>query len=407
MQKVSMTAGAIIALVASLLAIPIISRGLSPEKLSIATVSILAHGLFGIADFFRPILVRNISDNEEFATYGNLFLPNLVIGLSLSAGSAVISLFVHESYLYLGLSISFSLLLFSLYTPLWGTMDGNFQMGTAYLVRSLSVAMLYGLIAIGAVFDLDYMNYGAISISNLATLIIFWLFARKYIRKGKFNAGIGYIRQASYLFVQNVFKLINDFGDRVFASAYLPGAYVGGYNLLSDLSARVNFPAQLASSYYYPVICREPQKASLLLWSGVVFSTFLFAICVTIYAFGVEIFVWYLGEGRRHIFPIFCGLLACFSNYSLSFFGQSVARSLSLDRSLSLSFGASAVLGLSYSLINMHDMNIYRVMIIALLMKSSSVFMLLGLLRRFPAQSICGLIVSLFSFSFVINIYIR
>lgn len=389
MQKSKIILGVVLATLAALLSFPVLSRHWSDEKLVVATVAILAHGMFGVIDIFRPIIVRRIIESKGFATLPNVILPSSVFGVIIAtivATSGII--FIGEPYRLLILSVSISLILFCFYSPFWACMESVLKTGDAYLIRSCSVAVLYGAVAAGAILDRVGVVYFGLVGANAMAALAFWLGGRGVVSPGPLTVDRAYIADSLYLAAQNLSKLINDFGDRLIASFYLPTSLAGPYNLSSDMAGRVNVPSQVLSTYYYPVICHKKEAAGKYLAIGVFISLSIFGGSGLFYAFGYPLYEAYFGPGYRDVYPVFCALLLAFGGYSLSFFGQTVLRSMSRDKDVAFSFILSSVTGLIIAALSfsMGGVTGISIVIIAFAFKSSCVFLMMALFRSFPVQ---------------------
>lgn len=407
MQKVKMIAGVVVATFGALLSIPILSRYWSGDALTIATIAILAHSLFGIIDIFRPIIVRRAIADAAFPTLANVLLPSLGFGLVCAAVIAILGYMFGESrYGYLVASVALSALIFCAYSPFWACMDSMLRMGEAYLIRSISVGLLYAVIAIGSKVDeIAFVYVGLVGV-NLIAGLWFWIGGRRALVPGGLSINRSYIKESIYLGFQNLSKMVNDFGDRLMSSFYLPVSLAGLYNVSSDMAGRVNVPSQIASTYYYPVICKERDKVGLFFSIGILVSFLILAFAVFFYGFGSGLFTLYFGPGKRDIFPVFCALLAVFGVYSLSFFGQVILRSLALDGRVLLSFLIPSLAGslLAVFYIISGEVTTYRVVMAALIFKSSSILLMISLFSRFPIRSSLGIFSVILSYAFVFHI---
>lgn len=407
MQKIKMVVGATFAFASSLISISIISKNLSAYELKVATICILAHGLFGILDFLKPLIVREISRDKSFASLGNILLPNIILGFVFGALLIIFGYIFARDFLSTALSISVSLFIFFTYSPFWAVLEGRLEMGTAYLIRSFSVGCLYLLTALGSLLSIKILVTDSIIVANVIALMLFLICGRKYTHRGRFSGGAAFLRTALGFSFQNIFKAINDFGDRIAASMLLPINSVGQYNLISDFAGRINFPSQITSSYYYPILCRDHNEIFRFLIVGVSISLSLSVFYVVLYVFGQGVYIWYFGRASLEYFPIFCALIAAFSNYSLSFFGQAVARSQGMDRELAFAFGFASLMGVGslYHVITQKD--VYAVLLMAGLLKLSSLIIMASLYKYVPRISVFSGILIVSNFLFVVYISMR
>lgn len=393
-----------VALVAgsALVSTPLMSRYWSDEQLTLVSVALLAHSLLGAIDLFRPVIVRRVSFNRSFGTAPNLLFPSVASTFVIALLILVVGMISADRKFHaLIVSICATIVIYGFYSPFWGLLDGTLRMAETYLVRSSSVALLYLALGFGALVGWDGIIYSALVGVNALTAFIFWVKAKGELAPGGLSLDRAYLVEGAHILVQNTARLVNDFGDRVVSALFLPIGSAGGYILLSDFASRANFLSQLFSAYLYPVLCHDLGKAKAFLFLGLSISTCIIASSVALYFFGFDLFTMYFGDARAEMFWVFCCLLACFGIYALSFFGQAVLRSHSLDRSLSISLLLPAVGAVVFLLGSMDGLSVAEVVALALLSKASAVFMLLRLFPLYRLPSACGLIVCAIGVGFV------
>lgn len=409
MQKVKMTLGVAIATAGALLSVPVLSRQWTGSDLTITTVAILAHSMFGLLDVFRPIIVRRAIADRSFATLANILVPSVVFGAILFVIIGVLGIIFSDArYFPLVMAISVSTLIFCSYSPFWALMESALRMGDAYLIRSVSVGMLYVVSAVSSIFDQIGFVYAGLVGVNVAAGLAFWLIGRRSLVEGGLSLKRGYLKQARHLGIQNVAKLVNDFGDRLVSSILFPVSVSGSYNISSDIAARINVPAQLAASYYYPLVCAHPEKRREFLSLGLAFSCAVNIGCLSFYVWGYGAYELYFGPGREEFYPAFSALLLIFGCYSLSFFGQTLLRSMSLDRAVTFSFVVPTLCGMIFVIWSafIDQLTLVSVVVAAMIFKSSCIFLMAGLFREFRVYSAIGIVNIVVVYAFIYAVVI-
>ena len=403
MASAKLAAGAVMVATAALVSTPLMSRYWAEEQLTLASIALLAHSLLGAIDLFRPVIVRRVSVDRSFGTAPNLLVPSIcstsvIAVLLLAAGLIVADAKFHE----LIASISATIIIYGFYSPLWGLLDGNLRMAETYLIRSASVALLYFTLGLGSLMgQVEIIYLGLIGVNGL-TALLFWMKAKDELYQGPLDIDKRLWNEAGHIFVQNITRGMNDFGDRIASSLLLPVSSSGGYLLVSDFASRVNFPSQLAAVYFYPILCHNKDLTPKTLAVGLGISASIIFFSVLFYLYGLGVYIAYFGAPREDLFWAFCCLVACFGIYSISYFGQIVLRSHSLDRSLSLSFFVPAIAGILYLAYTGDGIGLANIVIFALISKASAVLMLMRLYRIYKVSSAVGLLLCSIGACFVI-----
>lgn len=402
MKDTKVITGVVLVAISALVSTPFMSRYWSGEQLTLASIALLAHGLLGVVDLFRPIIVRRVSADRSFGTLANLLLPSFTSALVIGSIILIIGLSqVTPPFYDMIFSVAATVLIYGFYSPFWGFMDGMLRMGETYLIRSSSVALLYLLVGLGSMSGRIEIIYVSLIGVNILCGALFWFKSKDCLAEGGLRIDRAYWVEAWNILLQNVARSINDFGDRLASTFFLPISSAGGYIILSDFASRANFPSQLIASYLYPVLCHQKYKANGFLLMGLAISSGIVTFSLVFFLFGNTLYTAYFGSARDSMFWVFCALLTCFGIHALSFFGQAVLRIHSLDGSLSLSLLGPAVMGIAFLAASGDGLDLADVVVLALLSKASAVLMMLRLLPLYRLPCAGGLAVCVTGVSFV------
>lgn len=386
---------------AAILSPPLMTRFWDERQLTLASTAILAHGLMGTLDFFKPVIIRRVAVNPSFATLYNLLAPSLASSVVMSAGILAVGLlYLSEIYHYLIASIAISVIFYGIYSPFWGLLNASLRMSDTYLIRSSSVAFLYGALGLGALTGRDEVIYASLILANLFPVLIFLWQGRKLLCENRWNIDSSYWAEVGNVVVQNAARCVNDFGDRIAATILLPISVGGKYIIASDISSRANVFTQLITVQYYPILCKHTERSGLFLIWGISLSLLVILTSIAALFFGYEIFIWYLGNKMGEVFWVFCCLLASFGVHTLGYFGQAVLRSQCMDKSLSLSLIIPACMCILYIIMS-SSFDLKSIVVLVIISKSSSFFMMVGLMKNYKVQAIGGMACCVLSWAFV------
>src|SRR5690606_23138900 len=147
-----------------------------------------------------PIIVRRAISDRTFATAGNIVVPSAAFGAVVSLSIACLGLaFKGGPYLALLMSIAVSTFLFCCYSPFWAITESALRVGDAYLVRSISVGLLYIIAAIASIIDKISVVYVGLVAVNIASGFAFWVIARNSLVEGGVSLGCSYLKEAAHI----------------------------------------------------------------------------------------------------------------------------------------------------------------------------------------------------------------
>ncbi|WCP16213.1 hypothetical protein sphantq_04709 (plasmid) [Sphingobium sp. AntQ-1] len=388
--------------VAAILSPPLMTRFWDERQLTLASSALLAHGLMGTLDFFKPIIIRRISLNPKFATINNLFIPSFLSSIIISLVFTSTGYFyLPDLYFPLVLSIGFCVIIYGIYSPFWGLLNANLRVSDTYLIRSLSVAFLYSALGVGALTGRDEVIYASLIMANLVPGFIFCYLSRSLLEKNGWSIDKTYWIEVFNVLIQNIGRSVIDFGDRLLAMLYLPVTGSGKYIIVSDIASRANFFTQLITIQSYPILCRYHEKAKIFLVAGICISASIICVSILFLFYGKEIYIWYLGDKIEDFFLVFCCLLSSFGVHTLGYFGQAILRSRSMDRSLSVSLLAPAFMCLIYLIVASEQLGLYKIIVLMVASKAGAFLMMARLIKIYPLHAICGMLCCVASWSFV------
>jgi len=376
-QKLQLALAPVLSATAAAVSYPLIARSYDAESLAEVGLVLMLHALFGVLDLLKPVLIREIVRDERFATLGNLFVPSVLSGVAFS-GIVYAVIAAHLQHVFSGrdaLMLTMSAALFILYTPLWATLDAHGRVGTGFLVRSASTAVLYLMLALVPGLRQATSPAVLLVIVNASTFVAYMVLAQPHLHTGATRLGRRFVRSAMNVLAQNAAKAVVDFLDRLYVSVTFPAALIGAYSVTYDVAAKVNLPAQLVAAYMYPELCRGRAEVSRFALVGAAISGLVSAGAVAVYLFGEPLFAAYFGQGFHGRLWLLVCLLVVSSTYTQSFFGQVVLRANGRDVGLSVAFIASAVAGALLVVMLAPRIGLAGVLFGAITMKSSSLAM--------------------------------
>ncbi len=377
-QKGLLLGGSIASITVTIMALPIISRGYDSATLAKVSIIIMMHSFFGVLDILKPVIIRNISKNDSFANWFNLFIPAVAVGiLYFLLIFTALQILLYDFFSTIeAILISSSAFLFVMYNPLWAVLDANYKVGTAFSIRTTSTIILYLLLSINTLSNNIISPAMLLAISTLVCTIIFVIISYPYIGKGKLTIERDFYFSVCHIFVQNLAKTVNDFSDRLFVSATLPPIIIAAYNLNYEIGAKINLPSQLISTYYFPKLCNNEGLSTRFFSNGVFLSFSIFLMTTVLYFWGKPLYVFYLGEIFDNYFFWLISFAYIASTYSLSFFCQAIMRSYGLYTKLSTSFIISSVLGLLLLLFLVPFLKVKGILLALFIFKSPALIMI-------------------------------
>lgn len=380
-ERLLLASGPILAAAVAAVSLPVITRSYTEETLAAVSLILLFHALFGMLDLLKPVLIREIARNPLSATYANLLWPSAIaatfLGLAVYVGVA--QMLSHILSHWDAVILALAAVLFILYAPAWATLDAHERVGTGYLVRALSTVALYLTLALAPAFVSDTLTSVPLATVNLVSLVMYYSLARPHIHRGSARMSPGFVRAVYHVVSQNASKITADFFDRLYLSLTFPVSVVGTYNIVCDVTAKTNVPAQLISAYSYPRLCRGRLHHNRFVVLGAGVSATIGTAAFGAYLTGDALVTAYFGESFANEGWLFACFLLVASVYAQSFFGQAALRASRRDAQLSRAFMLHAIVGAILTLALAPRIGIAGVLLGVMTMKSSSLTMFASL----------------------------
>ena len=325
MEKVKLIAGLSLSALVGILTIPFLTRHLNPLDLGYVFKLFLIYGLFGVLDALKPLVVRYAS--IYYSKYGELAVFDLVKPSLFAAFpfSLVFSLFV---FFLLGVefaalnvaTIFFSAFLFVIMSSLWGMVDALGKVGSAYLIRSIGSTILYLLLVLMVLLDIEAKYFSIALVAPIIFCCISYLYllypficTKRRVGSCFFNMEL--CRSCLDLAVFNLFRLGVDFFDRIIVSKYLGQVSFGTYSAMNELVSKGNIVSQHGTNYSYPKLCqyaniKHKREDHYVFWRRrfSLFSSIIFPFVFVAAYFSDRIVLFYFGESfsnHNKLFVIF------------------------------------------------------------------------------------------------------